>query len=76
MIENGEITIRPATSADCEKVQNLVFGVLREYGLEPDLSGTDKDIADIEANYTKRGGIFELLENEAGDCSAQSDFIC
>ena len=67
MIENGEIKIRAATNADCENVQNLVFGVLREYGLQPDLSGTDRDIADIETHYTKRGGIFELLENEDGE---------
>ena len=67
MIEKDEIKVRAATSADCERVQNLVFGVLREYGLEPDLQGTDRDIADIETHYTKRGGIFELLENEDGE---------
>ncbi len=67
MNENAEIIIRSATNADCERVQNLVFGVLREYGLEPDLQGTDRDIADIEAHYITRGGIFELLENEEGE---------
>jgi N-acetylglutamate synthase-like GNAT family acetyltransferase len=67
MNENTEIIIRSATNADCERVQNLVFGVLSEYGLEPDLNGTDKDIADIEAHYITRGGIFELIENESGE---------
>jgi putative acetyltransferase len=67
MNENAEILIRSATNADCERVQNLVFGILREYGLEPDLNGTDRDIADIEAHYTTRGGVFELIENEAGE---------
>jgi len=67
MNENSELIIRQATNADCERVQNLVFGVLREYGLEPDLSGTDRDITDIEAHYTSRGGTFELIEDEAGN---------
>ena len=67
MNENAEIIIRSASNADCGRVQNLVFGVLREYGLEPDLQGTDRDIADIEAHYITRGGIFELLENEGGE---------
>lgn len=67
MTENAEIIIRSASNADCERVQNLIFGVLREYGLEPDLNGTDKDIADIETHYIERGGIFEIIENEAGE---------
>jgi len=66
MSENTEITIRSATNADCGRVQALVFGVLREYGLEPDLGGTDRDIADIEAHYIARGGVFELLEDADG----------
>lgn len=62
-----KINVRPATNADCENVQNLVFGVLREYGLQPDLEGTDRDIADIEAAYLNRGGIFEIIEDENGN---------
>lgn len=67
MDEHSEINIRSASNADCEKIQELVFGVLREYDLELDLHGTDLDIADIESNYLKRGGIFELLEDERGN---------
>jgi len=67
MGDSFEITIRSATNADCERVQNLVFGVLQEYGLEPDLDGTDRDIADLEANYLNRGGIFELIEDADGN---------
>ena len=67
MNENAEIIIRSASTADCVQVQSLVFGVLREYGLEPDLQGTDRDIGDIEAHYITRGGIFELLENDGGE---------
>ena len=67
MNEDAEIVVRPATNDDCERVQSLVFGVLREYDLPPDLEGTDRDIADIEAHYTKRGGIFEVIEDRQGN---------
>lgn len=63
---NG-ISVRSATNADCENVQNLVFGVLHEYGLEPEVDGIDKDISDIETNYIKRGGLFEVIEDEEGN---------
>jgi len=62
-----EISVRSATNLDCERVQDLVFGVLREYGLAPDPDGTDRDITDIETHYLKRGGVFEILENADGN---------
>ncbi|MBS1794350.1 MAG: GNAT family N-acetyltransferase [Acidobacteria bacterium] len=67
MNEPFAIKIRPASNADCLAVQALVFAILREYGLKPDLDGTDRDIADIEAHYTARGGLFELIEDERGN---------
>lgn len=67
MNNNPEISIRSATNEDCERVQNLVFSVLREYGLEPDLCRTDTDIADIDTAYINRGGVFELLEDVDGN---------
>jgi len=66
MSKNDEISFRSATNEDCENVRNLVFGVLREYGLEPDRGGIDKDLDDIEASYINRGGLFEVLENDEG----------
>ena len=66
MSNSEKIIIRPANNADCEKIQNLVFEVLREYGLQPCLSSTDQDIADIEKFYVGRGGTFELLEDADG----------
>jgi N-acetylglutamate synthase-like GNAT family acetyltransferase len=63
---DSEIFFRSATNADCEPVQDLVFGVLREYGLAPDPDGTDRDVTDIETHYLKRGGVFEILEDAEG----------
>lgn len=64
MSEN--VRVRNATNADVENIKQLVFGVLREYNLEPDPNGTDSDLSDIEANYIERGGVFEVLEDEGG----------
>ena len=48
-------------------MQNLVFGVLGEYNLTPEAGGTDADIADIEAAYINRGGVFEIVEDADGN---------
>lgn len=60
------IKIRPASNADCENIQRLVFGILAEFDLESDLQGTDLDITDVETHYFGRGGVFEVLEDTAG----------
>ncbi len=64
---DSKINIRLATNKDTENIKNLVFGVLAEYGLTPDTNGVDSDLNDIGANYIKRGGVFEILENETGE---------
>ena len=66
MKQPTEISVRPANNRDCQAVQDLVFGVLREYNLELDLTGTDKDLSDIETHYIRRGGVFEVLEDKNG----------
>jgi len=60
----SHLTIRSATNDDRESVAELVFGVLREFGLEADPKTTDADLQDIEANYLQRGGLFEVIEDE------------
>lgn len=66
MSADDKISTRSATNDDCQNVKNLVFGILYEYGLEPEPDGIDKDLDDIEANYVNRGGLFEVLENKDG----------
>jgi len=58
--------LRPATNADCERVANLVYGVLEEYGLQPDPDATDADLKDIGQSYFHRGGAFYVFEEEDG----------
>jgi putative acetyltransferase len=67
-VEIGDLklTIRPAVNGDRTAIESLVYGVLKEYDLELDIDGTDRDMADIEANYIARGGVFEVIENADG----------
>jgi putative acetyltransferase len=67
MMDETNVNLRTATNNDCARIQALVLEVLREYGLQPDLDGTDQDLSDIEANYTNRGGVFHVLEDAAGN---------
>ena len=56
--------LRPANNKDCENITNLVYVILREYGLKPDPACTDADIKDIEYTYFCQGGTFFVLETE------------
>src|SRR6185503_535987 len=56
---------RSARNSDADGIRELVFSTLREYGLEPDPCSTDADLADIEQNYGRRGGIFLVLVDES-----------
>ena len=58
--------LRTATNADCERIRDLVYAVLEEYGLKPDPESTDADLADIEQAYFARGGAFYVLEGQHG----------
>lgn len=58
--------LRLANNKDCDKVTELVYGVLREYNLRPDPGATDVDLKDIEQSYFERGGAFYVLEEEDG----------
>jgi putative acetyltransferase len=64
--DNAELIVRSATNADRKRIEDLVFGVLAEYGLESDPEGTDSDLADIDGNYIANGGVFELIETRDG----------
>jgi len=58
--------LRRANNADCRKIVELVYAVLREYQLKPDPESTDADLKDIEHSYFERGGVFYVLEEKDG----------
>ena len=62
----NDLVIRAASNRDAEKIRALVFETLREYGLPPDPGVKDADLQDIEENYLKRGGAFEVIEDQEG----------
>jgi putative acetyltransferase len=64
MTENSWPRLRLANNKDSEKVAELVYGILKEYGLKPDPGATDIDLKDIEQSYFERGGAFYVLEEE------------
>ena len=58
-------TFRVANNADRPQIRSLISGVLGEYGIATDFATSDKDLADIEANYGNNGGAyFVLLEDK------------
>ena len=59
-------TLRHATFEDSAVVRALVASVLREYGLTFDADGTDADLADLQASYESRGGVFYVVKSPAG----------
>jgi putative acetyltransferase len=58
--------LRDASPQDGNAIRNVVSLVLGEYGLRSDLADTDADLLDIQASYTKRGGVFRVLTSEEG----------
>ena len=61
-----DVTIRLATNDDGERIRALVFGVLDEFDLPSDPAGKDADLNDIESNYLRSGGVFEVIEDKQG----------
>lgn len=62
-----DVRIRTATNQDVDGIMALVFETLREHGLKPDPDSTDADLKDIEANYIKPGGMFEVIVDGDGN---------
>ena len=58
--------LRRASNEDRDEVTRLVYGVLREYNIEPDPNVTDADLEDIEQSYFARSGTFFVLEDQDG----------
>ena len=59
--------LRPANEEDGDAIRRLVFGVLMEYGLQPDPEGTDADLKTVVVSYQLPGGLFDMLIDEAGE---------
>ncbi len=58
-----QFVIRQADNKDTYYIKEVVFTVLREYGLTPDETGRDRDLSDIERFYTENNGVFSVVIN-------------
>ena len=58
-----EFQIRVATNRDIPSIKNVVFLSLKEFGLNPDEQGKDKDLNDIENSYLAGNGFFGVVVN-------------
>lgn len=58
---SNDFHIRPATNEDVPAIKQIVFNVLKEYGLHPDEKGKDIDLEDIENNYIRPNGFFGVV---------------
>lgn len=62
-----EYKIRKASNKDIPEIKNLIFGILREYGLKAYENGIDSSLSNIEKNYFLPGGYFGVLVNYKGE---------
>ena len=63
----NEFQIRTATNHDIPSIKNVVFLSLKEFGLNPDPKGKDKDLNDIENSYLSNNGFFGVVVNTETD---------
>ena len=62
-----DFRIRTATNEDIPEIKNVVFLSLKEFGLNPDPKGKDKDLNDIENSYLSNNGFFGVVVNTETD---------
>ncbi len=55
------MVIRNAKDSDSDAIKNVVFTILKEYGLKPDQNTTDRDLDSIEESYFNKGGYFGVV---------------
>jgi putative acetyltransferase len=60
-----EFSLRRATPGDVPAIRSVLYAVRREYGVLWELGANDPELDDLEGNYFRRGGHFEVIENMA-----------
>ncbi|HEY0005704.1 MAG TPA: GNAT family N-acetyltransferase [Pyrinomonadaceae bacterium] len=63
----NDVSFRPATNDDLDRITKHISGILSEYGLNFEPEAKDADLKDIEGNYQERGGLFEIMEDAEGN---------
>jgi putative acetyltransferase len=60
-----EFSIRRATPEDVPAIRSILYAVRREYGVLWEIGANDPELDDLEGNYFRRGGHFEVIESMA-----------
>ena len=60
-----EFSIRRATPEDVPAIRSVLYAVRQEYGVLWEMGANDPELDDLESNYFRRGGHFEVIENMA-----------
>ncbi len=58
--------IRDATNADVQAIRAVLYAVRAEYGVLSEMLANDPELDDLEANFFRGGGHFEVVEDSAG----------
>jgi putative acetyltransferase len=58
--------IREATAADNGSIRAIVTETLAEFGFAVEAKGADADLRDAPESYHERGGVFRVIEDDAG----------
>ena len=71
MLPNAEITtpagfsVRLAIEDDIPAIRAVLFSVRSEYGVMGEMGANDADLDDLEINFFRGGGCFEVVEDAA-----------
>ena len=60
-----DLSIRLANNDDIPAIRTVLFAVRSEYGVLGEIGANDADLDDIEQNYFRCGGCFEVVEGAA-----------
>ncbi|MHB8974007.1 MAG: GNAT family N-acetyltransferase [Pirellulaceae bacterium] len=60
-----QLTIRLATNDDLPAIRSVLLAVRGEFGVVDETGVSDVDLDDLERNYFGRGGLFEVVEDNA-----------
>ena len=58
-------SIRCATADDVPAIRSVLYTVRQEYGVLWEIGANDSELDDLEGNYFRRGGHFEVIEDAA-----------
>jgi len=69
------LTIREAQNKDLASINEVIGKVLDELGMKLDPDGIDADLADIDSNYQRQGGLFVVVEDEQGQIAGSAGLM-